>query len=308
MAVRVLMSGDKQWECLIIGGGPAGLTAAIYLARYRRSVLLVDDGHSRAALIPESHNYPGFTGGISGPDLLRKLREQAERYGAVMRHVRAEDLKAAPDGFISVCDGQKVSARKVLLATGIVDEAPDLPGLRDAIYDGALRFCPICDAYEVTDQRVGVLGRIGTASKKAVFMRTYSRRITLLPTDDPKRAPDDVRRELQSADIHMPDQPVIDIERKGELIEAVLRDGKRCEFDVIYPIMGCEVRSHLATRLQARSNDIGSLHVDECQCTSVPGLYAAGDVVSDLHQISVGIGHAAIAATKIHNSLPYNFR
>jgi thioredoxin reductase (NADPH) len=302
------MSEDEHWDCLIIGGGPAGLTAAIYLARYRRSVLLIDDGHSRAALIPESHNYPGFTGGISGPDLLRNLRDQAQRYGAVLRHSRAEDLKLAADGFISVCDGQKVSARKVLLATGIVDEAPDLPGLRDAIYDGALRFCPICDAYEVTDQRVGVLGRIESAWKKAIFMRTYSRRITLLPTDDPKHVSDDIRSELRKAHIHLPEQPAIDVERKGELIEAVLRDGTRCEFEVIYPVMGCEVRSHLATALQARSNDIGCLHVDECQCTSVPGLYAAGDVVSDLHQISVGIGHAAIAATKIHNSLPHNFR
>jgi thioredoxin reductase (NADPH) len=302
------MSENKQWDCLIIGGGPAGLTAAIYLARYRRTVLLVDDGHSRAALIPESHNYPGFTGGISGSDLLRNLREQAERYGAVLRHGRAEDLKLASDGFISVCAGQRVSARKVLLATGIVDEAPDLPGLHDAIYDGALRFCPICDAYEVTDQRVGVLGRVDTAWKKALFLRTYSRRVTLLPTDDPTRMPDDVRCELQNAGIHMPEQPVIDVARKDELIEAVLRDGSRCEFEVIYPIMGCEVRSDLATGLQARSNDIGSLHVDESQSTSVPGLYAAGDVVSDLHQISVGIGHAAIAATKIHNSLPHNFR
>jgi len=302
------MSEDRQWDCLIIGGGPAGLTAAIYLARYRRSVLLIDDGHSRAALIPESHNYPGFTGGISGSDLLRNLRDQARRYGAVLRHSRAEDLKLAPGGFISLCGEQSVSARKVLLATGLVDEAPDLPGLRDAIYEGALRFCPICDAYEVTDQRVGVLGRIEPAWKKPVFMRTYSRRITLLPTDDPKRAPDDVRRELQNADIQMLDQPVTDIERRGELIEAVLGDGKRCEFDVIYPIMGCEVRSDLATGLQARSNDIGSLHVDDSQCTSVPGLYSAGDVVSDLHQISVGIRHAAIAATKIHNSLPHNFR
>jgi thioredoxin reductase (NADPH) len=302
------MSEDQQWDCLIIGGGPAGLTAAIYLARYRRRVLLIDDGHSRAALIPESHNYPGFTGGISGPDLLRNLRDQAQRYGAVLRHSRAEDLKHAPDGFISVCNGQKVSARKVLLATGIVDEAPDLPGLRDAIYDGALRFCPICDAYEVTDQRVGVLGRIESAWKKALFMRTYSRSITLLPTDDPKHVREDIRSELQKAEIRLPDQPAIDVERKGDLIEAVLRDGTRCEFEVIYPVMGCEVRSHLATALHARSNDVGCLHVDECQSTSVPGLYAAGDVVSDLHQISVGIGHAAIAATKIHNSLPHNFR
>jgi thioredoxin reductase (NADPH) len=299
---------DGHCDCLIIGGGPAGLTAAIYLARYRRQVLVVDDGRSRAELIPESHNYPGFTGGISGPNLLRALRDQAERYGAVLRHGRINDLRTAADGFIAACDGEQLSARKVLLATGIVDESPDLPGLRDAIYDGALRFCPICDAYEVMDQRIGVLGRIETTCKKALFLRTYSRQVMLLPTDDPKGMPDDIREELQQAGITVADQPVIDVERKGERIEALLRSGARCEFDVIYPVMGCEVRSGLVKALGARTNETGCVHVDDSQCTSLPGIYAAGDVVSDLHQISVGIGHAAIAATKIHNSLPYNFR
>jgi thioredoxin reductase (NADPH) len=299
---------DNRCDCLIIGGGPAGLTAAIYLARYRRKVLVVDEGHSRAELIPESHNYPGFTGGITGPDLLRALREQAERYGAHLRHGRISDLQIAADGFVASSEGEQLSARKVLLATGIVDESPEMPGLRDAIYDGALRFCPICDAYEVIDQRVGVLGRSDNASKKALFMRTYSRQVTLLATDDPKSMPDDIRNELQQAGVIVSEDQVVDVERNGELIEALLRNGTRCEFDVIYPIMGCEVRSGLAQALGARTNEIGCVHVDECQSTTVPGLFAAGDVVSDLHQISVGIGHAAIAATKIHNSLPYNFR
>src|SRR5215210_5599305 len=110
---------ESHCDCLIIGGGPAGFTAAIYLARYRRKVLVVDDGHSRAELIPESHNYPGFAGGITGPDLLRALREQAQRYGAVLRHGRITDLQIAADGFVARCDGEQLSASKVLLATGI---------------------------------------------------------------------------------------------------------------------------------------------------------------------------------------------
>jgi thioredoxin reductase (NADPH) len=295
-------------DCLIIGGGPAGLTAAIYLARYRRNVVVFDDGRSRAKLIPESHNYPGFPDGIAGPDLLRSLREQAERFGAILRHGRIDELQRDGDGFLAASEGQKVAARNVLLSTGIVDQAPDLPGLHDAIYDGALRFCPICDAYEVTDQKVGVLGAAETAWKKALFLRTYSRHVTLLPTDDPSAIRHDIRRELQEAGIRVPEAAVIDVERKGERIEGLLGDGTRCVFDVIYPIMGCEVRSGLATSLGARANETGCVHVDDCQSTSVRGLYAAGDVVSDLHQISVALGHAAIAATKIHNGLPHNFR
>src|SRR3954453_18374184 len=117
---------DKHCDCLIIGGGPAGLTAAIYLARYCRKVLVVDDGHSRAELIPESHNYPGFTGGISGSALLRALRDQAERYGAVLRHGRIGGLQTHGDGFVAACGNEQLSARRVLLATGIVDESPKL--------------------------------------------------------------------------------------------------------------------------------------------------------------------------------------
>src|SRR3954453_1796972 len=109
-------------DCLIVGGGPAGLTAAIYLARYRRKTRLVDSGESRAGLIPESHNYPGFKG-IGGPDLLRRLRDQALLYGAVLEQGRVTALVGDEDGnFIANCGGAETRARFVLLATGLVDE------------------------------------------------------------------------------------------------------------------------------------------------------------------------------------------
>ena len=126
---QTLQSGDEPLDCLIIGGGPAGLTAAIYLARFRRRVLVVDDGNSRAALIPLSHNYPGYTG-IAGTDLLALLREQSEQYGA--RHLRGRVTQLDQDGdqgLIARTADTAIAAKTVLLATGIVDENPDLPGL-----------------------------------------------------------------------------------------------------------------------------------------------------------------------------------
>jgi thioredoxin reductase (NADPH) len=298
----------QDLDCLIIGGGPAGLTAAIYLSRFRRNVLVVDDGKSRAALIPESHNYPGFPAGISGPSLLDNLRRQAAEYGARLEQGRVDTLARDGGSFIA-CSGALIwRARRVLLATGIVDESPDLPGLRDAVYRGALRYCPICDAYEAKDKRIGALGRSETAGKKALFLRTYSRDIVLLPTDDPASMSPATRDTLNKAGIRFPDLRVVDIERDDAGIVAVLANGERIEVDVIYPMLGCDVRSELATALGASSSDIGCVHVDDHQRTSVEGLYAAGDVVTDLHQISVATGHAAIAATDIHNSLPRNFR
>jgi thioredoxin reductase (NADPH) len=298
---------QRDLDCMIIGGGPAGLTAGIYLARYLRGIVVVDDGKSRAGFITDSHNYPGFT--VSGPELLANLRQQAKRYGAALQTGRVEALSHDNDGvFMAQAAGKSWRARTILLATGIVDESPAIPGLEDAIYRGSLRFCPICDAYEAIDKRIGVLGHARSAYTKALFLRTYSRHVVLLALDDPREMSEECRRALRDAQVDIPDEPAIDVERNGEKISAVLRGGKRIEFDVLYPALGCEVRSELATALGAHCDDKGALRVDDKQRTSIAGLYAAGDVVSDLHQISVATGHAAIAATQIHNSLPPNFR
>jgi thioredoxin reductase (NADPH) len=302
------MAEKPNLDCLIVGGGPAGLTAAIYLARFQRRVLVVDDGNSRAALIPESHNYPGFAGGISGPELLASLREQASRYGVQSQQGRVDELRKSGEAFEAAVGGKMLRAPRVLLATGIVDETPDIPGLRDAIYRGALRFCPICDGYEATDKRIGVLGRFAASAKKAVFLRTYSRGVVLLPTEDPEKISGDDVEMLRAAKVKIAPAQVSDVERTETIITAILKNGERIEVDVLYPALGCDVRSQLASALGARENEIGNVFVDDKQRTSVEGLYAAGDVVTDLHQISVATGHAAIAATAIHNSLPRNYR
>jgi len=296
-------------DCLIIGAGPAaGLTAAIYLARFRRDILVVDAGKSRARLIPVSHNYPGFLG-VSGEDLLQRLRQQAERYDTPFRAGTVTKLTRSRDGtFTAQCDGDTLHAKRVLLASGIVDESPPVPGLRDAIYRGALRYCPICDGYEATDQRIGVLGKFDNAASKALFLRTYSREVTLLAIDRAEDADREMLQALRKAGIKQFDEPVVDIARDGETISAVLASGKRVELDILYPALGCDVRSSLALDLGAAATEIGNLRVDDKQQTSVEGLYAAGDVVTDLHQIGVAIGHAAIAATAIHSELPRNLR
>jgi thioredoxin reductase (NADPH) len=153
-------ASPEPYDCLIIGGGPAGLTAAVYLARYRRRIVLFDAGESRASLIPESHNYPGFPGGISGPGLLRALGKQTATYGLRQISARVTELKREGVGFAATFAEQEIKARFILLATGIVDESPDLPGLDNAVAKGSIRYCPVCDGYEAADQRIGVLGSL----------------------------------------------------------------------------------------------------------------------------------------------------
>jgi thioredoxin reductase (NADPH) len=294
-------------DCLVIGGGPAGLTSAIYLARYRRNVMVIDSRESRAALIPETHNYPGFADGVSGKKLLELLTAQAENYGVRLVHGRVENLQKSGDGFTATATGRELMAKRVVLATGLVDRALDIPGLKPAIAEGLVRYCPICDGYEASDQRIGVLGKADVACNKAIFLRTFSKNVTLLAADG---EPADARvcRELANAGVRLPPAYAVGFERQGRKIVAVMSDGSRESFDVIYPILGCDVRSELAAALGAKHTDIGCIEVDAHQQSSVEGLYAAGDVVSDLHQIAVGTGHAALAATHIHNSLPHNFR
>jgi thioredoxin reductase (NADPH) len=297
---------SKIYDCAVIGGGPAGLTAAIYLARYRRRIVVIDGGDSRAALIPKSHNYPGFQDGISGPELLRVLSKQVETYGVPKKAGRVAKIQRSAGGFVATTDKHEIESRFVLLATGIVDSSPDLPGLPDAVSDGLVRYCPVCDGYEATDKRIGVLGGGEDAASKARFLRTYSKDVTLLSLKGQSQTHEGTINSLRQVGIKAAG-PVRALERSGSGIRTVIGDEFQT-FDVIYPALGCSVRSELAIELGAEANDVGCLDVNAHQQTTVEGLYAAGDVVSDLHQIAVANGHAAIAATHIHKSLRANFR
>jgi thioredoxin reductase (NADPH) len=294
-------------DALVIGGGPAGLTCAIYLARYRRRVLVIDSRNSRAALIPETHNYPGFADGIAGPRLLDALTSQAKVYGVPIVHDLITALQPRGADFIATCSHAEVKAKRVVLATGLVDRNVSMPDLKDALDHGLVRYCPICDAFEASDLRIGVLGSADDAAVKALFLRTYSRHVSLLRLDD-EMCSEQNSRALAEAGVHLPKVPVQALCRDGKQIIASMRDGTQQVCDVIYPVLGCDVRSELGQRLGVRHNDAGCLEVDAHQQTSLPGLYAIGDVVSDLHQIAVATGHAAVAATHLHNDLPRNFR
>jgi thioredoxin reductase (NADPH) len=291
-------------DCLVIGAGPAGLLAAIYLARYRRAVLVLDAGDSRASKIPESHNYPGFFG-IGGPELLRRLRAQAAQYGAKIDRRRVTALRKQGQEFVASCSSGDVSAQFVLLATGLVDRSPSIEGEPANELSDVIRFCPICDGYEAIGRRVGILGNLKHAAKKALFLRTYTRNVLLFLSDG---ADDDANsRTMLDA------QGVIIAGRAREIrmnpqntLTVVTKTGERHELDVLYPALGCLVRSELGAGLGAACTEDGNLIVNDHQRTTVEGLYAAGDVVTDLHQLSVAFGHAAIAATDIHNRLPAN--
>jgi len=288
----------------VIGGGPGGLTAAIYLARFRRRFLVLDSGDSRAGLIPRSHNHPGFPGGISGTDILARLRRHARRYGAHIRKGRVDSLAPVDDGFTLRAGRRRFRARTVLLATGIKDNEPKLPDLEAAIARGLIRICPICDGYEVSGQAVGVIGNSEHGAREALFLRTYTPDVTLIHVGTPQTLPDAERRELLAAGLPVIETPIRAVQMdQGRIAAFDLEDGTLHRFDTLYSALGYTPHCLLATAAGAEVDEQGRLVVDAHQNTSVPGLYAAGDLVRGLNQLTVAEAEAAIAATDIHNRL-----
>jgi thioredoxin reductase (NADPH) len=316
-AVRAAMAANANdiadripvLDCLIVGAGPGGLTAAIYLRRFHRDVMIIDKGESRLSLIPVSHNYPGFAEGVQGATLLETLKTQLGKLGCSVTAGEVVSLIRDQRSFIADWGGGRVRARKVIMATGIVDIGLPTENWHAAIRSGAVRLCPICDGYDVTDRNIGLVCGQENRVQHARFMRTFSADITLmLPADAPPLEPAE-RAALDEAGVRWLESPALDVTTVNTTVNGSTplvhtADGRQHAFDVLYPMMGETARSTLAVGLGARVGDCGDLVVDSHQRTSVDGLYAIGDVVVGVNQISVSTGQAAVAATDVHNQLP----
>lgn len=295
---------QQRVDCLVIGGGPAGLTAALYLARFHLSVRLVDAGESRAAIIPCTRNQPGFPGGISGPDLLARMAAQAADHGVPPERLTVSALSRTDGGFTAAAPVGPIGARSVLLATGVVNHRPrmDEAAHDAAVARGLIRYCPICDGFEVTDRDIAVIGTATHGIDEARFLRTYSPRVTLIAPDAPHALDPADRASAEAAGIALVDGPCAPLSIEGDRIAVPTPSGTRA-FDTLYPALGSAIRSDLATAIGAAATEDGCLTVDAHQRTSIPGLYAAGDVVRGLDQIAHAMGQAAVAATAIRNDL-----
>jgi len=291
-------------DCLIIGAGPAGLTAAIYLNRFRRRCVVVDAGRSRVALIPTSHNYPGFPDGIHGEELLARLYRQASNYDGKFIQDTVVAIEHEEGQFAATLEsGQRIRSRTVLIATGAADVTPPFPSVNSAVKKGLLRYCPICDGYESIGKRVAVLGGGAHGASEALFISDYAAHLTLFC----KRALDDGLKETAELRNRRVEVVITEIDsiRESEKpgIQIFLRTGEVRQFDVLYSALGLRTNSDLAKQLGAHCDETGQVCIDEHMQTSVTGLFASGDVAVGLNQISVAAGQSAIASTAIHNYL-----
>ncbi|WP_082511201.1 MULTISPECIES: NAD(P)/FAD-dependent oxidoreductase [unclassified Rhizobium] len=291
-----------SYDCIIIGGGPAGLVAATYLARFRRSVLVVDAGESRALWIPRTHNCPGFPDGISGLELLDRLRAQAQHYEVPLHNARVEHIEGSEaSGFAVILNDRGLTARHILLATGVVDHIPRMPNVEEAIARGIIRLCPVCDGYEVIGRRVGVLGSGSHALREANFLKAFTDDVTII-ADDPARLREEGKGNGEAGAFPVL-SGVASMRLSDAGFEVTTEQGEREVFDSVYPALGCSIRSQLGESLGIALDDLGHITVDGHQETSRRGIYAAGDVVHSLNQLAVAFGQAATAATAIHNRL-----
>ncbi|HUS23314.1 MAG TPA: NAD(P)/FAD-dependent oxidoreductase [Candidatus Binatia bacterium] len=289
-------------EVLVIGAGPAGLTAATYLARFRRRLTVVDDAHSRARYIPVSRNCPGFAHGVNGEELLDELREQAARHGVQVRITTVRAMRREGDLFVAEFDDGRLQAQRVVLATGLVDVLPELPGVEDAVKRGVVRLCAVCDAFETADRRVAVMGSAQALASHARFLCAFSH-APLAVVAPAAAMPAAQRDELRAIGVE-PIEDVCGIRLEHDAIRLERAGGETLQADVLYPVLGARPRSQLAKALGASCDEDGYVWTDSHQRTAVPGLYAIGDVTHALNQIAVGVGQAAIAASAIHNDLP----
>jgi thioredoxin reductase (NADPH) len=296
---------EPTYDCLIVGGGPAGLTAAIYLTRFHLSIKLVDAGNSRASLIPCTHNHAGYPDGISGRELIERMKEQAQKYGASIVTGRVTRLDRIDEGFRAEWGEGSVVARKVLLATGVTNRRPPMDEeLHDeALARGLIRYCPICDGYEVTDKAVGVIGDDSHGVAEAVFLRGFTEDITLIAPHAALDLGAGDQARLKEYGIRAVDGPCAAVAAHDDCIVVDTADG-HYTFDSVYPALGSDTHTELAEQVGAElSSETGCILVDSHQRTSVDGLYAAGDVVLGLDQISHAMGEGGVAATTIRNDL-----
>ena len=295
---------DEPLDCLIVGGGPAGLTAAIYLARFHLKVLVIDDGKGRAASIPCTRNLAGFPDGISGKEVLARMREQAQRYGAKCDEGYVSRLDRTEAGLRATWGEGSIDASAVLLATGTSNRRPPMDEELhdDALARGLIRYCPICDGYEVTDKTVGVIGSGHHGVTEAMFIRSYTRDVTLIAPDKAIQLDRNDSEKLRTAEIECVDGPAQAVAISKDCIVVETAEGTY-SFDSVYPALGSDPHVLLAREIGAALGENGCVSVDRHQRTSIPGVYAAGDVVIGLDQISHAMGEGGVAATTIRNDL-----
>ncbi|ASY73272.1 NAD(P)/FAD-dependent oxidoreductase [Sinorhizobium fredii] len=299
------MRHNLIYDCIVVGGGPAGLAASVYLARLNRRVVVVDKGNSRASLIPRSYNHPAFPDGVPGQVLLDRMHEQASRFGVEHIAGRADRLEQIDDAFRCIAAGQSLQSRAIICATGLVDVLPPWPHATELVRNGNLRVCPICDGYEIGGAPVVVIGNSRRAMKEAAFLLSFTDDVTVatLGAELEGLSPADLKQPIRLVTARLTRHRPVPEDR----IALEFHDGTMMEAVAVYSALGCRPQSLLARALGVKLDEEGRIPTDQHQRTDIRRFYAIGDVVTGLNQMGVAMAQGEIAAVAAHNDLTETF-
>jgi thioredoxin reductase len=289
-------------DVLIVGGGPAGLSATLILGRCHRKVLLCDEGHQRNL---SSHAIHGLLGreGQSPAGFLGEARRELSRYKSVsVRATRVNEIMPTGDAFQFVCaDGTTGIATKVLLATGLVDELPELSGIKP-LYGVSVHHCLYCDGFEYAGKPVAAFGKGDKGAELAIMMKHWITDVVAC-SGGTEVSPHATRR-LEGHNIPLRTEPIVSLEgTNGELTKIVFKSGPELARAGLFFSTGCHQASDLSKRLGCERGKKGGVVTDpETEQTSVPGVYVAGDVSRDVLLVAVAIGEGAQAAVAINKA------
>lgn len=297
------MPADQTYDCIIIGGGPAGLTCAIFLGRYRRRVLVLDNGRPRNYAARAIHGFIGHHD-IAPAELLRRGRAEAQAFGVEICECTAQRIERVGDVFQVTTNAGSMSARRIVLAYGLRDKLPDVRGI-DSYYGRSVYHCPDCDGFEVTGKRVGVIGWGKRVAGMTLKLLQWTDQLTVFLDGHLREFSKEETSKLMAEQIAIKDEKVIDlIGSDGSVRAAVLSTGERVAVDALFFTIGTERPCDLAEQVGvAPVEGTACLVVNDYKETNVEGVYAIGDLVPGSELAITSAADGAIAAIGINKSL-----
>jgi thioredoxin reductase len=291
------------YDCIVVGAGPAGLSGALMLGRCRRTVLVCDGGDPRNARSSGLHGYLTRDGTDTG-EFIRLAREDVRQYPNVEFH-RTEivDARRTSGGFaVTAAGGLQLSARKLLLATGVVDELPEIEGLQN-LYGKSVHHCPYCDGWEWSGHALAIYGRSEEGYALALGLTAWSEDLVLC-TDGPSGLSEEQEEELAQAGIELREEEIVRLEGTGGLLERIIfAEGEPLPRSALFVASAQRQRSNLAAKLGCRFTAKGAVDTGTCEATNVPGLYVAGDSSKEAQFVIVAAAEGAEAGMAINKAL-----